>query len=442
VSKLPFGHWIATALLTFAICLVGRSAHALSFTVNTTTDSHDKTLGDGKCADSNKKCSLRAAIEEADRTNAGVTITVPAGTYVLNPATGFGELAVTTAISITGAGSASTIIDARGKCRVIHASGNAGLTLTGVTLQNGNGQINQSTTGPSNPGGELYVQGGVTSVTAYQSVFTTTMAVSPLPFPGAGIAVEGFLELVDSTVSNNSTKGGLSGGTQYSGGGIFGYQYANVKLFYSTVSNNTAVRGGGIGSGGAYVFVVNSTISGNKSNVEGGAGLYIGGTFGADVMYSTITNNTIVSPGANPANGLIWGAGIRVYQGELYLGKCIISGNSDGRIPSDPNYSPDIGQDSTSQIQSFDDNVIGIDGNHLGNYIGFQDDAYDFFNGFVSLGALANNGGYTLTHALIDGDAINAYSGNGGLERYSPPSDDQTHYPRSDGIADSGSYED
>jgi CSLREA domain-containing protein len=42
-------------------------AFAASFTVDTTTDSVDASLGNGLCADSLGRCSLRAAIMEARR---------------------------------------------------------------------------------------------------------------------------------------------------------------------------------------------------------------------------------------------------------------------------------------------------------------------------------------------------------------------------------------
>src|SRR5260221_562239 len=63
---------------------LGRAA-SLTFTVNTTADAHDAHHGDRLCADAAGQCTLRAALEEADASPPGstVTITVPAGTYDL-----------------------------------------------------------------------------------------------------------------------------------------------------------------------------------------------------------------------------------------------------------------------------------------------------------------------------------------------------------------------
>jgi CSLREA domain-containing protein len=90
-----------------------------NFTVNSTADTRDATLGDGVCADGNGVCTLRAAIREGNSHPTGITrITVPAGTYTLNlpgeneDAAFAGDLDLTAAIVIEGAGAGSTIIDA------------------------------------------------------------------------------------------------------------------------------------------------------------------------------------------------------------------------------------------------------------------------------------------------------------------------------------------
>jgi len=54
------------------------------FTADPTAgDTVDANLNDGICADSNGKCSLRAAIMQANNDNANDTVMVPAGTYTL-----------------------------------------------------------------------------------------------------------------------------------------------------------------------------------------------------------------------------------------------------------------------------------------------------------------------------------------------------------------------
>src|SRR3990172_8808874 len=67
----------------------GRPAHAAEFTVNSTADAVDASLGDGTCDDGSGNCTLRAAIQEANALSGPDTIDLPAGTYTLTiPGTG------------------------------------------------------------------------------------------------------------------------------------------------------------------------------------------------------------------------------------------------------------------------------------------------------------------------------------------------------------------
>jgi CSLREA domain-containing protein len=52
-----------------------------SYTVNTTPDTPDIDPTDGICADVHGKCSLRAAVMQANHTVGADTIILPAGTY-------------------------------------------------------------------------------------------------------------------------------------------------------------------------------------------------------------------------------------------------------------------------------------------------------------------------------------------------------------------------
>src|SRR3954453_5194421 len=63
-------------------------AHALTFTVNSTTDPPDALPGDGVCATDplpgeGVRCTLRAAVMEADFLGGSHAITLSAGNYVL-----------------------------------------------------------------------------------------------------------------------------------------------------------------------------------------------------------------------------------------------------------------------------------------------------------------------------------------------------------------------
>ena len=438
-----------------AITLAAGSARAVTFTVNTSSDTHDNTPGNGLCRDASGKCSLRAAIEENNASLAGATINIGARTINLNTAAGYGQLNVTAAATINGAGSGSTFIDARGKSRVMRVAV-ISLLLSDVSLVNGDGCVDVGHCDVVRTGGEIYVEPNAW-LTVRRSVFTTnpstgTFATGTLPFPGGGVSVAGSLDMTDCTVSGNTTPHDTAGGTQDTGGGLFVYLGGFAQIYYSTFSGNVAQRGGGIATGGGGLKLVNSTVSGNSSTFEGGGGVYIGATGGpsspsstADIMYSTITNNQITNPTpSSGSNQTRWGAGIRINQGVLNLGKSIVAYNNDNRAATDVDYSPDIGQDNVSTIVSYDDNLVATAGTHLGNYVGADGGAYDWVGyGWAGLDALAFNGGYTMTHYLWGGDVIDSYSGDGGNSRFASPGDDQTHFGRPvDGDGDGAAYSD
>src|ERR1700730_15246105 len=106
---------VMVALVSFA----AQEARAAgkTFTVNDTTDAVDANPGDGICATAGGKCSLRAAVQEANATPGADNIVVPPGTYKLtltgaNEAfAATGDLDIMEDVTIQGAGSSTTIID-------------------------------------------------------------------------------------------------------------------------------------------------------------------------------------------------------------------------------------------------------------------------------------------------------------------------------------------
>src|SRR5262249_53847315 len=109
------------ALALVALVLSVQPAFAASFAVNSTADTVDVNPGTGVCADAANNCTLRAAIMETNALPGADTIMLPAGTYLLTlPNAGgvnedmdaTGDLDVTDSLTINGAGSGSTIIEA------------------------------------------------------------------------------------------------------------------------------------------------------------------------------------------------------------------------------------------------------------------------------------------------------------------------------------------
>lgn len=159
-----------------ASLLMGTSIPALAatFSVDSTADAPDATPGDGICADSQGRCTLRAAVMEANALGGTNTIDLslisdPATPIILDipgadetaagsAATGFtvtsghdaskGDINITSSMSIVGAGPDKTVIEwdpsvktdpAKGD-RVFHVeavSSNIDVSISGVTIENG-----------------------------------------------------------------------------------------------------------------------------------------------------------------------------------------------------------------------------------------------------------------------------------------------------------------
>ena len=135
----------AVLLLTmpYAAALAEPQAPGATFAVNTTADTQDANPGNGICADSGGSCSLRAAVREANALAGADTITLPAGTYGLTQTGGgedagsTGDLDISSTLTIQGAGSASTIVDANDLDRVFHILSTGVVTITQVTIMDG-----------------------------------------------------------------------------------------------------------------------------------------------------------------------------------------------------------------------------------------------------------------------------------------------------------------
>jgi CSLREA domain-containing protein len=234
-----------------------------TFTVNTTAD----TVTANGCAPGNPNtCSLREAILEANASAGADTIMVPAGTYQLTiaPAAGAdphdattGDLDITDGVSIVGANSATTIVEAGAsagsgidKIFSINPQGlGAGFdtSISNLTLRFGKNP-SAATTGDQF-GGALDWSAG---------------------FDGAG----NLIITIQNNVANTATTG--NGGV---GGGILVGSFTPLTITNSQLLNNQAPQSTGAkGKGGAinlgafsHSNIHSSTISGNQAAGDGGA---------------------------------------------------------------------------------------------------------------------------------------------------------------------------
>lgn len=483
-------HSLGSALaLALLLSLFGsgpavQPALAASFVVDTTNDTNDANPGDGACADSAGDCSLRAAIEEANALAGADTITLPAGTYTLT--SGAQLPSVTSEITLDGAGSGSTIIQANASAdtatyRVFHVASTGVFTLNDVTVRHG--RCNGSCAGGggfASIGGGLLTEGEVT-------INDSTIAYNTASTFGGGIyhSYQYFEKLtINNSVLNNNTAT-LDGGAINTNG--------ILEINASTFTNNTAFDGGAIYKLGAGAFsLTGSTFTGNSTRDDGSAIFFWVATnatvsdtefvqnaagdagavhsdasnptltrvtfdrntagFGGGGMANYFGSNSTVTNSTFSGNSATYGGGMYNYfASSPVLTNLTFSGNS-ARIAGGGmfNYwngsSPLLYNVIIANSTSGGDCVQGSDALNAASANNLIEDpvnACGLINGTngnitgqdPNLGPLASNGGSTRTHALQSpSPAIDAGAGC--------PATDQRGIPRPQGAAcDIGAYE-
>lgn len=204
-------------------------------------------------------------------------------------------------------------------------------------------------------------------------------------------AMTGRLILRECTVSGNSTTGlGASGGGIFSKGGV---EILNSALTGNRTTGLSA-SGGGLAAGD--VTITQSTVSGNSTEESGspGGGVYATGRM--NLNQSTVTNNRAMR---SSGGGVHHAAGDS--QAPLEINSSILSGNRAGENGADLTPSVDAAAVSYSLVGA----GVAVKAGP-GNIV--TDDP--------KLGALADNGGPTQTHALLPGSP--AIDSGGVLDDY------------------------
>jgi CSLREA domain-containing protein len=370
---------------------------AATFTVNSAVDAVDANPGDGFCDTGGGVCTLRAAIMEANHTPGGgatINFGLPGVvTYMLTiPKSGTddeatGNLNIFNYMTIIGNGAENTIIDGNGGVlgdNVFGINGSAGVSISGVTIQHGNF---------SGDGGGIGNYNGALTLT------NSTISSNTSQGLGGGIFVggSGELRLINSSVSGNSAG---------QGGGISIYTNTSSTLTGSTVSGNNAQYFGGgifIGGGGfvGTLSIIDSTISSNHSNTDGG-GIYNDKTTSTRLYNVTVSQNTANAD----ASGVGIGGGVvnAAVAGDFTFQNSIIAQNRNVvSINGVPVLNP---EDCAGTLTSQGNNIM-------------YDTTDCTVNGTVTiadpnLGPLASNGGPTDTQALLSGSpAIDAGNSSG-----------------------------
>lgn len=330
-----------------------------------------------------------------------------------------GELTITTNVTINGPGANLLAISGNNTSRVFLIS--ATVTIWGVTITDGN----------ASEGGGI-----ATSVGANLDLINSTVFNNTGNFGAGGILhrANGTLNLINSTVSSNTV---VSDGG--SGGGIL--NDGNLNLINSTISSNTAISFAGSGGGILVLFngsvtMTNSTVFGNISRRQGGGIHNVNGTveiikstvfgnrvlegnpggggilnrFGSlNLINSTVSSNTVVA-GGGAGGGIYNDAGIvnliysTVSSNMGYVGGGIF--NAAGTTVATGTI---IGNNPTSLIDTDCSNAPGatlVSGGY--NLVQYPHNCVfssigDITNRDPLLGPLAQHGGDTLTHALLNG---------------------------------------
>ena len=434
-------------------------AHATALTVTSTLDEPDATPGDGVCTSSpSGVCTLRAAVMEANRLGGPQEIILPAGTYWLTRVgtdtddnAAEGDLDIQVPLTIAGTGQDRTIIDAGREGRALEVR--AGPTvLRDLTIRNAK---------------SVNTDGGALTAFAALELLRVTVTASSSTGAGGGIYAGGPLTLVDSTISNNaSTAGNGGGGIFISSGGtasltntlVAGNSVASfgggIRTLGTLVMRDSRLQGNAGGPGGGLLTsgtttIARTAVGGNFSTGEGGGIAVSGGTF--SLSESTVSDNR--AGGGSSGGGIAVASGAGGAGGTARLTNVTVTGNQAARggglsvvggsslsavltnvtitrnwaeqgsgvytLPSGSGapaieFSGSLLADNNGGENCLAVGPLTSRGHNLddGRTCGFTpatDGGTDLVGTNPSLAPLANNGGPTLTHALLVGSpAIDA----------------------------------
>ncbi|MBV9605274.1 MAG: fibronectin type III domain-containing protein, partial [Solirubrobacterales bacterium] len=399
--------FFAPLLATLLVLASAAAAQAATITVTRTDD--PSTAGD--CLSGDTDCSLRQAIVAEDGTSAGGdTISLGSHTYTLTQGT---DLDITKPLVLAGAGVGSTTIDGSNNygarngpaydARILRVdSGATGLLIQGMTFTGGYDfeDENCCETVNANGGGDLFNNGG-------------------------GVTLKGV------AFTNNVSSGTPLGGAVSNGSGTLTMD--NVSFTHNEAA------------GGGALFTRNGTVTGNgvtfsndvTSCCEGGAAYLLGGTV-------TLANTTIVSSGGYDGGGAIANGGAQLSLDNVTLsdnGADIQTdlGNATTAVENTILGSACVAPGRTDELNNRKTgSAITTDlGENIdrGSSCGLSADG-DKSSTDPKLVPLANNGGPTLTEALIAGSPA-----LGDPSTTDCPSKDQRGEPRGDGNCDIGAFE-
>ena len=223
-----------------------------------------------------QSCTLRQAIDIAEPGDRIIFKANLEGRIVLTA----GQLQIDKDLAIDGEGRIT--VDANGASRVIQIGDDRTVTLAGLTITGGHAALFS----PTPNGGGIRTLSNVTL-----TVRNSTIAGNTALFGGGIVFNDGTLTVINSTVRSNRAT--AEGGGIYNAAGL-------ATIDGSTIADNETGPGLSSDGGGLFNFgnptghgtmiIVNSTVSGNRASHRGGA-IYNGQNAVLTVQHTTITGN-------------------------------------------------------------------------------------------------------------------------------------------------------
>jgi CSLREA domain-containing protein len=313
---------------TISLAQIPRTA----FTVDITADTPDANPGDGICADANEECSLRAAVMEANALPGDDTISIDAGTYILdNPTPGDEELSIEDDLDILDnltingegfTGATATVI--KNPVFVVGTEMNVFElqpdNFTGVTLNLNNIRIEGGTDGFDTE----YIITGI-RVSSKSTLNVSSVVLADLYYSTVN---SGLMTISGSFITNNfygietdsGDKAVSVNNTQFFDNDQYGLnsQSGNLTIIDSQFLDN---GGTGIDIHGGQVTIQGSKISGNKNGGLQNGYPGVGGTI--QVINTEISGNI---------SGVLGGGGVNNWDGTITIQNGLILNNES---PSD-----------------------------------------------------------------------------------------------------------